>query len=100
VKQSGLVGLGEHSGARGRAEPGEAGDDPGVWVLDKGLDGGLLEIISGGAGGVDLAQQGQSLTSYRLFHERALAHLRRVASHAAASSVSMARWRSALRAND
>jgi hypothetical protein len=72
-----VAGLGEHLGAGERAEHREAGDDPGVWVLVKRLDGGLLEIISGGAGGVELAQQGQGLTSHRLFHERELAHLRR-----------------------
>jgi hypothetical protein len=41
-----------------RADAWEAGDDPGVRVLAKRLLGGLLEVVGGLAGGVQLPQQG------------------------------------------
>src|SRR5439155_9186907 len=72
-----VAGLGEHPGAGERAEPWEAGDDPGVWVLVKRLYGGLLEVGRGGAGGVELAEQREGLAAHRLLNERELAHLRR-----------------------
>jgi hypothetical protein len=49
-----------------RVEPWEAGGDPGVRVLVKSLDGGLLEIVRAGAGGVELAEQGQGLAAHGL----------------------------------
>ncbi len=70
-----IAGLGEHPGAGERAEPWEAGDDPGVRVLVKRLDDGLLEVIGSRAGGIELAQQGQGLAAHRIFDERQLAHL-------------------------
>jgi hypothetical protein len=53
-----VAGFGEHPGAGECAEPWEAGDDPGVRVLVKRLDGGALEVAGGVAGGVELAEQG------------------------------------------
>src|SRR5262249_46877440 len=61
--------LAEHPGAGERAEPWEAGDDAGVRVLVKRLDGGLLEVVGGVAGGVELAEQGQGLASHGLLNQ-------------------------------
>jgi hypothetical protein len=44
----------------------------GCWLLR----GGVLEVIGAGAGGVQLAQQGQGLAAHRLLDQRGLAHLR------------------------
>ena len=67
--------LGEHPGAGERADAWEAGDDPGVRVLVKRLDGGGLEVVGAGAGGVELAQQGEGLAAHGLLDEGELAHL-------------------------
>ena len=42
----------------------------------KRLGDGLLEVGGGGAGGVELAEQGQGLPAHGLLDERELAHLR------------------------
>ena len=42
----------------------------------KRLGDGALEVIGAGAGGVELAEQGQRLPAYGLLDERELAHLR------------------------
>src|SRR5258708_27739779 len=73
---SGGGGLGEYRGGGGGGERWEAGDDLGVRVLVKSLDGGLLEFVGCGAGGVELAEQGQGLAAHGLLDERQLAHLR------------------------
>jgi hypothetical protein len=52
-----VPGLGEHPGAGERAGAWEAGDDPGVRVLAKRLRRGLLELLGGLAGGVEVAKQ-------------------------------------------
>jgi hypothetical protein len=70
-----VAGLGEHPGAGQCAEPWEAGDDPGVRVQVKRLGGGVLEVGGGGAGGVELAEQGDGLPAQGLLDERQLAHL-------------------------
>ena len=70
-----VAGLGEHPGAGERAEPWEAGDDPGVRVLVKRLDGGGLEVVRAGAGGVELAEQGERLAAHGLLDKGRLAHL-------------------------
>ncbi len=44
-------------------------------MLVKRLDRGLLEVVCGGAGGVELAEQGDGLAAHRLLDERQLAHL-------------------------
>ena len=67
--------LGEHPGAGQCAEPWEAGDDPGVRVQVKRLGDGVLEVGGGGAGGVELAEQGQGLPAHGVLDERELAHL-------------------------
>jgi hypothetical protein len=72
-----VAGLGEHPGAGECAEPWEAGDDPGVRVLVKRLGDGVLEVGGGGAGGIELAEQGQRLPSPGLLDEGELAHLLR-----------------------
>jgi hypothetical protein len=84
LESSGIVeagpvvsGLGEHPGAGERAEPWEAGDDPGVRVLVKRLHGGGFEAGGAGAGGVQLAQQGECLLAHGPLDERGLAHLLR-----------------------
>ena len=69
--------LGEHPGAGQCAEPWEAGDDPGVRVQVKRLGGGALEVIGAGAGGVELAEQGQGLPAHGGFDEGELAYGRR-----------------------
>src|SRR5262249_21690104 len=55
-----VAGLGEYPGAGERAEPWEAGDDPGVRVLVKRLGDGLLEVGGGGAGGVELPSRARA----------------------------------------
>src|SRR6185312_4338617 len=69
-----IADLGEHPGAGECAEPWEAGDDPGVRVQVKRLGDGVLEVVGGGAGGVELAEQGQGLPSHGLLDEGELAH--------------------------
>jgi hypothetical protein len=44
-------------------------------VLVKRLGDGLLEVFGGGAGGVQLAEQGQRLAAHGSFDQRELAHL-------------------------
>src|SRR5579859_712416 len=61
--------LAEHPGAGERAESWEAGDEAGVRVLVKRLHRSLLEVGRGGAGGVELAEQGQGLASHRLLDQ-------------------------------
>jgi hypothetical protein len=69
------------TGADERAEPWEAGNDPGVRVLVKRRDGSVLEVLGAGAGGVQVAQQGQGLAAHRLLDQRWLAHLHRSHAH-------------------
>ena len=45
-------------------------------MLVKRLGDGLLEVVGGGAGGVELAEQGQGLAAHGVLDERGLAHLR------------------------
>jgi hypothetical protein len=61
--------LGEHAGAGQRAEDWEAGDDVGVGVLVEGVDDGVLEIVCGGTGGVELTEQGERLPTHGLLDE-------------------------------
>src|SRR5690348_5532967 len=70
-----IADLGEHPGAGECAEPWEAGDDPGVRVQAKRLRCGALEVIGRGAGGVELAEQGQGLPAHGGLDEGELAHL-------------------------
>ena len=70
-----VSGLGEHPGAGECAEPWEAGNDPSVRVLVKRLDGGGLEVVCTGTGGIELAEQGDGLSAHGLLDKRQLAHL-------------------------
>jgi hypothetical protein len=44
-------------------------------VLVKRLDGGGLEVVCTGAGGIELAEQGGGLPAHGLLGKRQLAHL-------------------------
>jgi hypothetical protein len=44
-------------------------------VLVKRLHSGQLEVVGAGAGGVEVAEQGQGLADHRLLGQRRLAHL-------------------------
>ena len=57
-------------------EAGEAGDGAGVGVLLEGLGDCRLEVVCGGTGGSELAEQGEGLPSDGLLDEGELAHLR------------------------
>ncbi len=54
-----IADLGQDPGAELGAESGEAENDLGVLVLGEGLLDGLGEVVGGGAGGVQLEEQGE-----------------------------------------
>jgi hypothetical protein len=55
--------FGEHPGAGERSKSWQAGDDLGVRVLVKMVDGGGGQLLSVGAGGVECAEQGEGLAA-------------------------------------
>ena len=65
-----IADLGEHPGTGEHPQPGEAGDDLGVRVPLKMGDRRLGQLIGGGAGGVELAQQRAQLDAHRVLHDR------------------------------
>ena len=64
--------LGEDAGAGERTESGLAGDDRRVGVGLEVLGDGGGELVGVGAGGVELAQQGERLTAQRVLDQRGL----------------------------
>ena len=65
-----IADLGEHPGTGQLPQAGEAGDDLGVRVLLKMGDRRLGQLVGGGAGGVELAQQRAQLDAHRVLDQR------------------------------
>jgi hypothetical protein len=62
--------LGQDAGAGQRTEAGHADEDRRVRVLGKAFSDPGREVLGVGAGGVELAQQGEGLMAEGLLHER------------------------------
>ena len=67
--------LGEHPGAGQQPEPWEANNDLGVRVLLKMGLSRLLQLITSGAGGLELGQQRGQLQPHRVLHQSGLTQL-------------------------
>ncbi len=57
--------------------PGRAGDDRGVWVAVEAFDRGVGQLVGIGAGGVELAEQGERLSTEGVLDQRQLAQILR-----------------------
>ncbi|MFF2468408.1 hypothetical protein [Streptomyces mirabilis] len=64
--------LGQHPGAELDSEPGEAQDHVSVRVLRKRLLDRLGEVVSGGAGGFQLDEEGEQLLAEGVLDQRRL----------------------------